>query len=296
MKNNSTPNNTPSVISRTHNTKVTASGAQNTASTAFSRLNWTHLSAVALALISAMSLSACLAPTASAAPTAPPPPQVNAIDIDDNIDVRLTSDSKGLTQATISVNHQSFDFTFTDDELKDLALLKAKLSSLPEDKQAKVAALLHDTTQGVHVRYIRSDLSEEAQLKLEKLHQALAIKEAEMQKSVMAMETRIKSSNFNQAEFEQKSRELEEKAKELEALISGPQSEFSIEMQSLSGDIQTLVEQIVEIEDVEGMSGRVNKLMILHDNDTDIVQHLQSLIDTNSLSDKQKQQLRDALN
>lgn len=219
----------------------------------------------------------------------------NITAIDGATKIQFKQDSNDTTHLIVEIGEDRKDFSFTDQELEDLASLKNKLSALPDDVQNRVIELVQSMT-GEHALMItrNGNLDEATKLRLEKLHRELANKEAEIEKSVHAFEIHIKDTDFNTVEMDAKRQEIDKLVQEFASRLEGSEQEFTIEIQQLTDGVDKLVTEIIELEGLD-MSHDANKVIVIKQNDDDVVAHIKTLIEQDQLSEADKQALIEAL-
>ncbi|GIU14811.1 hypothetical protein [Shewanella sp. MBTL60-007] len=200
---------------------------------------------------------------------------------------KINTDENDITHVTVvvdGVDSTAHEMSFTPEELSDKESVKQKISELPKDVQKSVAKML-DRVQR-HAANPKQPLDPKVEqaikIKLEKLHQQLSGKEAEIEAHAFKLES--------------KARALEEKARELEVIFEQNEGEFEIHMQSLGDDIEILTEQITELElERLGLDGEASRVLIIQGHSKPTSSDILELIERADLSDEDKQKLSEVL-
>ncbi|WP_299805958.1 hypothetical protein [uncultured Shewanella sp.] len=210
------------------------------------------------------------------------------IEVIDNIDhkliTKINTDENDITHVTVAVDGTSHEMSFTAQELSDKQSVKQKISELPKDVQNSVARMLKRVQ--LHATNPKQPLDIKVEkaikIKLEKLHQQLSGKEAEMEAHAFKLEA--------------KAHELEEKARELEVIFEENEGKFEIHMQSIGDDIEVLTEQITELElERLGLDGDATRVLIIQGHGKPTSSDILELIERADLSDAEKQKLSEVL-
>ncbi|GIU08102.1 MULTISPECIES: hypothetical protein [unclassified Shewanella] len=210
------------------------------------------------------------------------------IEVIDNIDrkliTKINTDENDITHVTVAVDGTSHDMSFTAQELSDKQSVKQRISELPKDVQKPVLRMLERVQ--LHAASPRQPLDPKVEqaikIKLEKLHQQLSGKEAEIEAHAFKLES--------------KAREIEEKARELEVIFEQNEGQFEIHMDSLGDDIEILTEQITELElERLGLDGDASRVLIIQGHGKPTSSDILELIERAELTDEQKQKLSEVL-
>ncbi|MCG9731859.1 hypothetical protein L1D44_18890 [Shewanella sp. Isolate13] len=197
---------------------------------------------------------------------------------------KIKTDENDITHVTIVTDGTTHEMSFTPQELSDKESVKQKIIELPQDVQKPVTKMLDRVQRhAVNPKQPLDPKVEQAiKIKLEKLHQQLGGKEAEIEAHAFKLES--------------KARALEEKARELEVIFEQNEGKFEIHMQSLGDDIEVLTEQITELElERLGLDGDASRVLIIQGHSKPTSEDILELIERADLSDEQKQKLSVAL-
>lgn len=202
---------------------------------------------------------------------------------------KINTDENNITHVMTQINGTQYELSFTPQELNDKEGIEQKVSALPKEVQKPIAAMLERVP--LHTSPSKSPrdpkIEKAIKIKLEKLHQQLSGKEAEIEAHAMKLES--------------KARVLEEKARELEVIFEQNEGQFEIRMESLGDDIAVLTEQITELElERLGLNGDASRVLIIQEpikrqlaalSRSDIL----ALIERAELTKEEKQKLTDIL-
>ncbi|MGS0683115.1 hypothetical protein ACVBIL_18400 [Shewanella sp. 125m-7] len=213
------------------------------------------------------------------------PTDIQVIDKKEHsLTTKINTDENDITHVTTLFNDISYEMSFTPQELADKDSIKQKVSKLPEDAQQPVTRMLervpfHPATPKL---LLDPKVSQAIKIKLEKLHQQLNGKEADIKAHAMKLES--------------KAIILERKAHELEVLFEQNEGEFEIHVQSLGDDIALLTEQITELElERLGLDGDASRVLIFQGDDEPSSSDIMALIERAELTYEEKQKLSEAL-
>ncbi|MCE9678718.1 hypothetical protein LZP69_05850 [Shewanella sp. AS1] len=231
---------------------------------------------------------------------------------DDQTKIKLTQEqTQEQTQkkdkiTKVIVDHQGkqYSYQLSNDEVQDDKQLKSKLTALPEATQEKVIHLIKqlDGRESSHVYLRHSAMSEADKQKLASLTKKMAKKEAELAKHVAKIEKKIiiKSAEMEakRAKMEAKAAELEQQAREFEIILQEDGMQMDEQIELASSEIAAIAEQMAEIEIKyagEDLHKNGSHRIVIHKQEKPDIDQVIKLIESDKLSDAQKQKLEQAL-